>query len=158
MSQVTTAKKKPTQWRLSTLLILMLGFGVLFGGIVNIRSAVDMAINFQSLPANDDALEAWIRKTYRPSRLSITRGEGNQVSLQFVRTIYALEIPQPPWPTMKYGPVNSFVFAQTAVVGWWIPVGIVLIFLASPLSRLFQIVSWCITSRRDSNAPPPIRN
>ncbi len=152
------AKAKPTQWRISTLLILMLGFGILFGGIVNIRSEVEMEVNFQSLPANDDALETWIRKTYRPSRLSIARGEGNKVTLQFIRTIYSLEIPQPPWQGMNYGPVNSFVFAQSAVVGWWIPVGLVLVFLAGPLSRLFHYLGSCVASRTDATTQPPIEN
>jgi hypothetical protein len=151
-------KGKRTQWRISTLLILMLGFGVLFGGIVNIRSAVDLVVTFQSLPANDDALEEWIRKTYHPGTLSIVRGEGNTVTLQFTRAVYALEIPQPPWPTMNYGPVNSFVFAQSAVVGWWIPAGLVLIFLAGPLSRLLHYVGSRTASRRDAPIQQPIGN
>jgi hypothetical protein len=149
-------KGKRTQWRISTLLILMLGFGILFGGIVNIRSAVELEVTFQSLPANDEALEDWIRKTYRPGKLSIARGEGNKVAMQFTRAIYALEIPQPPWPAMNYGPVNSFVFSQSAVVGWWIPAGLVLIFLAGPLSRLLHYLGSRVALSKDATVQEPI--
>ena len=38
----------------------------------------------------------------------------------------------------RYGPTSSFVFAQSQSVGWWIPIGLVIIAFAGSMSRAFH--------------------
>lgn len=129
-------KSKKAQWRLSTLLIVMLGFAFIFAGIANMHSVVDMDVNFQTLPPNDDGLAAWLKKTYRASSISIKRPEEKTVAIQFSRAVFKLDVPQPPWDQWGYGPLNSLVFAQTQVTGWWIPIGLLILLSAGFLSRV----------------------
>lgn len=151
-THVESARPKSVQWRLATLLIVMFGFALCFAGIANMRCVVDMQVNFQSLPPTDQKLEAWLKRSYGVSKLSIQRGNEQTIALRFSRAFYAVDIPKPPWREMGYGPMRSFVFTQGLSTGWWIPIGLLIVLFSGRISRTVgSLMSW-FSSPRDSSA------
>ncbi len=126
---------KRSQWSLATLLIVMLGFAIFFGGVSRIHGKVEMQVDFSSLPKNDEALTNWLKDTYRANDIKIERPNKKSIAVAFSRPLYSLDIPSPAWDKLGYGTLGSFVFSQTQVLGWWMPIGLVIIFCAGRLSR-----------------------
>ena len=146
---------KPSQWRLSTLLMLMLGFAIVFAGIARIHGKVEMQVDFSALPKTDDALAKWLKETYRASDIKIERPSDKSISVTFTRPMYSLDIPIAPWDKLGYGTLGSFIFSQSQVFGWWIPIGLLIILCAGRMSRnLQQIVAFFFPARRQV-APKP---
>jgi hypothetical protein len=133
-----TGEKRSLQWRLSTLLFLMLGFAIVFGGVANFRSHVIMEVNFSSLPATDDALKSWLDKEYLATDLTVSRPREKAISIRFARSKSSFDIPNPPWNQLGYGALGSFTFHQSLGFSWWIPIGLVVIFCAGWLATVFS--------------------
>lgn len=144
------ATVQKTQWRISTLLIVTLGFAIFFAGIANLRSSVRMQVNFGALPPSDDALKAWLTEHHHAANLTIQRQQ-TSLLIQFSRPISRFKIPNPPWYSLGYRKLGSFTFSQGHSVGWWIPIGTLVIVGAGFFSRLLGRVGQRWRNRRQLN-------
>lgn len=154
------SRAKPSQWRLSTLFVLMLGFSVLFTGVARLHGRVEFQADFGKLPENDASLERWLKETFHARDLKISRTSEKAVAVSFSRPIYSFQVPSPPWDRLGYATLGSFVFRQDAVAGWWIPIGILIIGCAGYLAMCFDTLMQFVFRPRqiDSNEPHSIAN